>query len=289
MKNETVRKIIEIAHPIEKFINTARANNNMQFIMANEGFCQDRNFDILIYIFSAVKNIDQRSAIRASWGNSETLKAYAKVVYIIGRTSDMDTQKLVEKENNKFKDIVQGDFEDSYFNLPNKSVTALNWIRKYCNSVKVLIKADDDLAVDIARVIGSVYPYINQPRHLMCYFYENNPVVREKWNVKFYVTFDEFAENTYPTYCNGWVYMYTEDIVEEFYQAMTQTKTFKIEDVWATGIVMSNLPNLTRIHMEMLFGLGRQSGKAVVHRVNPSSMKGSILKAIKMRSDSFIP
>ena len=266
-------------------ISVAARENNIKFTIANERFCQDRSFDILIYIFSAVKNIDQRLAIRASWGDSTVLKGVAKIIYIIGRTSDMDTQKLVEDESNRFKDIVQGDFEDSYFNLPNKSVTALNWIRKYCNSVKVLIKTDDDLALDIERIIKSVYPYLNQSRHIMCSLFKHGPVVRNEGNKKFYVPVDEFPDKVYPVYCNGWVYMYTADIVEELCQSMAQTERFKIEDVWTTGIVMSKLKNLTRIHMPMLFGNRKAHNVAAIHRIRASLMKNFTLKAIEMRND----
>ena len=272
-----MREVLQHDSPNQKFNKTARRYNHMQFTIANERFCQDQDIDILIYIFSAVKNIDQRVAIRASWGNSTLLKEKAKVVYIIGRTSDMDIKKHVEEESNKFKDIVQGDFIDSYYGLANKSITAVNWIHKYCNSVKVLIKADDDLALDIERIIKSIIPYFNQTRHLMC-FVMTPPVIRNK-NSKFYVSFDEYPDKFYPTYCNGWVYMYTEDIVEELCKYLAQTEPFKIEDVWTTGIVMKNLQNLTRIHMPMLFN---GPHKAVLHGARASSMKSSVSKVLKM-------
>ena len=277
--NETTGEVGHGETANETSIKPAIKNRIMKFTIANERFCQDRDFDILIYIFSAVKNIDQRVAIRAAWGNSSLLTEKVKVIYVIGRTSEKDMQKRVEEESNKFKDIVQGDFMDSYYGLANKSIAAVNWIRKYCNTVKVLIKTDDDLAVDMERIIKSVKPYLNRPRHVMCYIWKNSLVIRHKSN-KFHVSVEEFPGKVYPTYCNGWVYMYTADIVEELCKYMDQTETFRIEDVWTTGIVMKNLQNLTRIHMQMLFG---GVHRAVIHQVRASSMKDSTSKAIKMR------
>ena len=120
----------------------------MQFIIANEKFCQERNFDILIYVFSAARNFDQRLA-RATWGNKTVLKDEVKLVFIIGRASRMHMQKRIEEESKKFHDLVQGDFKDSYDGLGNRSITTWNWILMYCKTAKVFMKADDDLALDI--------------------------------------------------------------------------------------------------------------------------------------------
>ena len=220
-------------------------------------------------------------AIRATWGNSAVLKHQVKLIYVTGRASLIDTQKHIEEESNKFNDIIQGDFEDSYYGLGNKSITTWNWIRMYCHTAKVFMKTDDDLALDIQRIVKSVQPYINKPRHLMCYLI-NNAYVNREIESKFYVSLDEYPDEFYPPYCNGWVFLYTVDIVEEMCRHMVQTEMFKIEDVWTTGMVMKNVHNLTIINMEDLLGM-TSAHRAVLHGIPPSSMKESTSNVIQMR------
>ena len=254
----------------------------MQFIITNERFCQGTNFDLLIYVFSAAANFPQRLAVRATWGNKTVLKDEVKLVFILGRASSTDIQKRIEEESKKFNDIVQGDFEDSYYGLGNKSITTWNWIRMYCHTAKVFMKADDDLAFDMERLVKTVQPYINKPRHLMCYLMKRPGVIRDKKN-KFYVSVEEYPDKFYPDYCNGWAFLYTRDIVEEMCRYMLQTEMFKIADVWTTGLVMNKVQNLTKIQLYGLLGMNAPH-RAVLHKIPPSSMKESTARVIKMRN-----
>ena len=90
----------------ENLRGAARTYNKGQFVITKEKFCQGRYFDILIYVFSAVGNFNQRLAIRATWGNSTVLKDDVKLVYVIGRASSIELQKPVQEESNKFNDII---------------------------------------------------------------------------------------------------------------------------------------------------------------------------------------
>ena len=263
-EHESTGEVLQDGIPTEKVYKAVRTYNNVQFVIANGKVCQGRNFDILIYVFSAARNFDQRLAIRATWGNKTVLKDVVKLVYIIGRASTMRMQKRIEEESNKFHDIVQGDFEDSYYGLGNKSITSWNWICMYCHTAKVFMKADDDLALDIERITKSVRPHLNKPRHLMCFFQKTSVVMRNKTS-KFYVSHNEYPDKIYPEYCNGWVFMFTADIVEETCRYMAQTEMFKIEDVWTTGIVMQKVQNLTRMHMPVLLGI-YSPHRAILHR-----------------------
>ena len=138
----------------------------------------------------------------------------------------------------------------------------------YCHTAKVFMKADDDLAIDIERIVKSVQPYINKPRHLMSYLI-NNAYVKREIKSKFYVSFDEYPDEFYSPYCNGWAFLYTADIVQEMCRYMLQTEMFKIADVWTTGLVMQKVQNLTRIKMENLLAM-MAAHRAVLHRIPPS-------------------
>jgi beta-1,3-galactosyltransferase 1 len=57
-------------------------------------------------------------------------------------------QYQIEEENKKFKDIVQGQFIDSYRNLTNKGVMGYKWISEHCMNAEIVLKVDDDAFVN---------------------------------------------------------------------------------------------------------------------------------------------
>jgi beta-1,3-galactosyltransferase 1 len=53
------------------------------------------------------------------------------VIFLLGSVLDPMLQYQIEEENKKFKDIVQGQFIDSYRNLTNKGVSLLRTLTDY--------------------------------------------------------------------------------------------------------------------------------------------------------------
>ena len=48
-----------------------------------------------------------------------------------------------------FKISFSGDFKEDYFNLTIKHVFALKWIASHCSDVPYILKADDDVIVNL--------------------------------------------------------------------------------------------------------------------------------------------
>lgn len=92
-------------------------------------------------------------------------------------------QKL-RLEFNLYGDIVQENFTDSYRNLTYKCIEAMKWISTYCNRTEYILKADDDVFVNIY----AVKEYLTQidlvedkpTRTIMCYFFHQVKVSRDK-------------------------------------------------------------------------------------------------------------
>ena len=214
-------------HSIFSYDGTeSQDNHSKQFNIENERFCIQSKPKILIYIFSAVHNFYHRRVIRKTWGNRTVLNETAEVVFIVGRSSNISIETAVQNENSQFNDIVQGNFLDSYYNLTYKSITAFKWLHQHCKGAKIIIKVDDDIVLNVKRVIEAVSPYQKAHRHFMCYLYDHSFVVRDQKS-KFSTSVKEMSSKFYPPYCNGWVYIYTADIVEEMCEALEKTEKFK--------------------------------------------------------------
>ena len=71
---------------------------------------------------------------------------------IAGSTSDTKLQKSIEYENQKFGDIIQGDFVDTYHNLSYKAIMGNLWAAEFCEQAEFVVKADDDMFIDLYEV-----------------------------------------------------------------------------------------------------------------------------------------
>jgi len=73
-----------------------------------------------------VTNKDRRNSIRSSWGNSTYYNDYpVKFIFLIGISTSLgnhptETSVKMLKEEEKFDDIILGDFHDSFHNLTYK-------------------------------------------------------------------------------------------------------------------------------------------------------------------------
>ena len=107
---------------------------------------------------------------RRSWGNPDIPRVETRLLFLIGRRrcflrnysyplkyysgskTDENMQKILEEENGKHNDLVQGDFLDTYHNLSYKAVMGYMWVAEFCSQADFVVKTDDDLFVDLYEV-----------------------------------------------------------------------------------------------------------------------------------------
>jgi hypothetical protein len=61
--------------------------------------------------------------------------------------------------------------------------------------------------------------------------------VKRSWRSKWRVSLKEFRAQHYPTYCPGWIVLYSRDVVGRLYEGTQHEPYFWIDDVLVTGIV----------------------------------------------------
>ena len=109
---------------------------------------------ISIYILSTANAFERRRTLRETWV-SDVKGSAISVFFAIALTVNQRDQKLVEIENEKYKDLIQFGFIDSYYNLTLKSISVLRWTQIYCNT-KYVLKADDDIVVNIELLMKNI-------------------------------------------------------------------------------------------------------------------------------------
>ena len=89
---------------------------------------------------------------RSSWGNPDIPGVVTKLVFLLGYPEIERKQELLLEENQKYKDIVQGDFLDTYHNLSYKAIMGNLWVSEFCEQAEFVVKTDDDMFVDLYEV-----------------------------------------------------------------------------------------------------------------------------------------
>ncbi len=136
--------------------------------------CQNvsANRSIFIAVISAPYNFDKRNIIRQTWRNHlkivkpEGLMGLAGFAFILGLTENNLTQSKIDDESKTYKDIIQIEMSDFYRNLSLKVAGLLNWLYRNCTSVDFVLKADDDVYVNVRNLAHFVQSHHSSDRSI---------------------------------------------------------------------------------------------------------------------------
>jgi hypothetical protein len=192
--------------------------------------------DLLIITYSAVQNFEQRTAIRATWGNMTTFPS-VQLVFLIGQATDTSVAKRVVEESNKYNDLVQTMYVDSWWNLTMKHMAMLDFVNQSCPNIALVAKTDDDIYLTMPKVLKFVASIRKEQNQIFCTILYNNPVTRDITS-KYYVPRDSYDKDFYPPYCNGPFYIMTSDVIPKLFQGTLKTRYMEnTDDGLVTGIV----------------------------------------------------
>ena len=153
---------------IHEFVNALRNNEkpdvapinlyNYSFIHDIRDKCLEPNFRSLRVVFlikSAIEDFHRRMAIRNSWGFEKRFSDVPfRTVFLLGsHFEDYESKAKVNAEAVKYKDIVQTEFFDSYYNNTIKTMMGFKWVIKYCLNSKFYMFVDDDIYVSVRNVL----------------------------------------------------------------------------------------------------------------------------------------
>jgi len=145
---------------------------NYTFISSCNKKCSESDYSgklRLVYIVkSALTHFDKRLAIRSSWGFEKRFSDVPiRTVFLLGtEPEDADLQMNVEKEQQKYGDIVQADFIDSYFNNTIKTMIGFKWAVSFCPNSKFYMFSDDDMYISTKNVLRFIRNPTQYPEYL---------------------------------------------------------------------------------------------------------------------------
>lgn len=146
--------------------NSPYENHNYKFSITNQETCHSSNekiantiikkpnIDLVIFVKSAAPNFKRRRAIRNTWGGKNTLKDIRiKTLFTLGASEEIKIQNKIKEEDNKYRDLIQGDFTDAYFNNTIKTLMSFQWAYSFCDNAKFYFFVDDDYYVSTKNLL----------------------------------------------------------------------------------------------------------------------------------------
>nr|XP_046175791.1 N-acetyllactosaminide beta-1,3-N-acetylglucosaminyltransferase 4-like [Oncorhynchus gorbuscha] len=245
--------------------------------------CQNDLF-LLLAVKSTAIQVDRRSALRNTWGKKGYVQGKkVKLLFLVGKSSDTiqgyPLQQVLEWESRQFGDILQWDFDDSFFNLTLKEIHFLKWFRLECRWAHYVFKGDDDVFVHTSNLVE--YVKDNKPSEQL---YAGNIMsgypVRDKQS-KYFIPVEMYPNKPYPLYAGGGGYLMSNQTVLSLEVAASSIDLFPIDDVFV-GLCLQMM-NITLTHHSGFKTFGLKQGVThfnpciyrelmVVHKLNPTEM-----------------
>lgn len=153
---------------------------NYTFVHNPSHKCRDKDFHVsprLVFLVkSAMRNFKRRNAIRATWGFERRFSdVTVRTVFLLGTSDEQETQKLIEIEATSYRDVLQADFVDTYFNNTIKTMIGFRWAVDFCPRSRYYMLVDDDFYVSTKNVLR----FVRNPVHYPEYLEEADETIRQ--------------------------------------------------------------------------------------------------------------
>lgn len=267
---------------------------NFSYIISNDNVCHNKDIFLIIVIPSHPNHAVSRNILRKAY-NRRIYGKHCKVVFLMGHIKDYHRRLKIEEQNYVNEDIIMGNFPDGYHNITYHHLHGLKWATQYCSKAKYIMKVDDDIFVNLFKILKKLLNDRNRFRNnLFCGILTNTKPFRNHID-KYYMSFEEYPRDTYPTYCNGWSVVYSNNVARQIIDMSTKVPLVWISDVFVTGLVVERLPSVGFIDMypnystdynELLWWL-YESDEFLDVFVGPTEGDISLLAALHYKTDSL--
>lgn len=111
------------------------------------------------------------------------------------------------------------------------------WVNKFCPTASFILKSDDDLYVDVFRVVEIVVAQLLRTQKSYACLEIKSVTVNRDPNYKWFMSRELYADDHYPDYCSGSSYVVNANDAAKLYSVSSHTNFFWVDDVYVTGIL----------------------------------------------------
>ncbi|XP_026381302.1 beta-1,3-galactosyltransferase GALT1-like [Papaver somniferum] len=235
-----------------------------------------KSLDLFIGVFSTANNFKRRMAVRRSWMQYDAVRSGAVAVrFFVGLRKNQIVNEELWNEARTYGDTQLMPFVD-YYSLITWKTLAICIFGTEVVSAKFVMKTDDDAFVRVDEVLSSLNR-INVTQGLLYGLINSDSRPHRDTDSKWYITPEEWPEETYPPWAHGPGYVVSSDIAKTVYNSHTkgQLKMFKLEDV-AMGIWIAEMKkkglNIKYEHDDRIHNEGCKDGYVVAHYQGPREL-----------------
>lgn len=236
---------ISVEHSKEKNLNVF--SGIFTKVLYQKGFTQKqadicpekgKGKKLMIIVTSAPDHEQARNDVRNTWGKS--LSKNISFGFLLGFTPNVTVNNKIKNEQKIHGDIIQGNSFDSYDNLTLKTISALEWIDTYCSEADFVLKTDDDVFINIDRLLAFLRDVDTKTDAIYGRLAKNWKPLRNKKS-KYYTSVQQYKPELFPTFTTGPAYVFPARLSHKLFESALNKNYFKLEDVYTTGLVAESL------------------------------------------------
>ncbi|XP_046507643.1 beta-1,3-galactosyltransferase 5-like [Equus quagga] len=208
---------------------------------------------LVLLVTSSQEQTLARTVIRNTWGQEKIVKGKRiKSLFLLGTTTSKATSKAVAHEGRQYRDIIQKDFLDVYFNLTLKTMMGIEWIHRFCPQAAFVMKTDSDMFINIYYLTELLLKKNRTTRFFTGFLKMHDYPIRMKQS-KWFVSKYEYPWDRYPPFCSGTAYVFSGDVARQVYEVSETVPFLKLEDVFV-GLCLAKLKiKPEELHSEQTF------------------------------------
>jgi len=208
---------------------------------------------LVIIVVTTGRNFEARKAIRSSWGksfinsNSSSTQETVQVFFVVG--CDEVNDKRVEKESKTFRDILRGNFLDTYVQNELhtvKTLLGIKWATTMSNP-QYILKVNSESFVNVHETVkwlhslrDSSEPVVKPQEGLYSgYCHSGVKAVRNPQS-PYFIPENQWSDALLPVYGSGIGVVLSRDVAEKMVRFARQMKMIHIDDVFL-GVMAQNL------------------------------------------------
>ncbi|XP_042482961.1 beta-1,3-galactosyltransferase GALT1-like isoform X1 [Macadamia integrifolia] len=232
--------------------------------------------ELFIGVFSTANNFKPRMAVRRTWMQYSAVRSGSIAVkFFVGLHKNQMVNEELWNEAQTYGDIQLMPFVD-YYSLITWKTIAICLFGTEVVSAKYVMKTDDDAFVRVDEALASLNR-INVTHGLLYGLINSDSQPHRDPNSKWYISLEEWSEETYPPWAHGPGYVVSHDIAKAVNKRHKKglLKMFKLEDV-AMGIWIAEMKkeglDVRYEKEERVYNGGCNDGYVIAHYQGPREM-----------------
>ncbi|XP_053388197.1 beta-1,3-galactosyltransferase 1-like [Mercenaria mercenaria] len=234
---EEKKYVLNKDYPIIEYTCNKCLTLSLSYLINNKNVCRndvpDKTIDILILITTVSDHFEIRQTLRSTWLNyTRKNTANVRYVFLLGDRSGFALRTSIIKENAKYKDIVKGNFIDSYRNLTYKTMLGLKWTVSFFSKARFVLKTDEDVFVNIPNILKLIYNKSEDFDKTLGRKCTSIQPVERSVSSNSYIPKSINNNDTYLPFCSGTGYISSMVLIKEIYNVSINVTFFPLEDVY---------------------------------------------------------